>query len=270
MSNWEASCSNGSSNFEAMQLEFLGTGTSQGVPVLNCDCDVCSSDDPRDDRLRCAVLFRTDSQIILVDGGPDMRQQLLRTDVPRLDAVLLTHEHMDHISGMDDLRSYNFKQKRAMPIYANPATAEVVERVYAYAFGENNYPGIPQFDLQRIGKAPFMIGPDKVVPIEVLHYKLPVFGYRIGDITYITDAKTISAKQMQKIEGSKVLAINALRREEHISHLNLDEALELIERIGPEQAYLTHISHLFGQHAEIEQELPSNVHVAYDGLVVDA
>lgn len=252
-----------------MRLEFLGTGTSQGVPVINCDCSVCSSSDSKDKRLRCSVMFRTPTQNILVDGGPDMRQQLLRTEVDRLDAVLLTHEHMDHISGMDDLRAFNFRQKMALPIYANRATTIAVKRVYEYVFNNNRYPGVPQFDMRLIPRDPFMVGKDQVVPIKVMHYMLPVLGFRIGDITYITDAKTITESELEKIKGSRILVLNALRREEHISHLNLKEALDLIDQLRPDRAYLTHISHLFGKHQEIEDELPKGVFVAYDGLSVE-
>jgi phosphoribosyl 1,2-cyclic phosphate phosphodiesterase len=252
-----------------MKLEFLGTGTSQGVPVISCACSVCTSNDPKDKRLRCSVLFRTGQQTILVDAGPDMRQQLLRSGIEELDAVLLTHEHMDHLSGMDDLRPFNFKQGKEMPIFANSDTGSAVRRVYAYAFSNRKYPGVPQFDLRRIDTEPFLVGRDRVIPIEVLHHKLPVLGFRLGDITYITDAKTISSEEKEKVRGSKVLVLNALRREPHPSHLNLDEALRLIAELEPEQAYLTHISHLFGCHQEIQDELPKGVNVAYDGLVIE-
>lgn len=251
-----------------MELEFLGTGTSQGVPVINCDCKVCRSSDARDKRLRCSVLVRTGTETILVDGGPDMRHQLLRTTVPDLDAVLLTHEHMDHVAGLDDLRSFNYRQKRAMPIYADKRTQDAVKRVFSYAFAEKRYPGIPQFELELIDGAPFQIGKTEVVPIEVLHYKLPVWGFRFGDITYITDAKSIASSEKEKIKGSRIVILNALRKEEHLSHFNLDQAIALIKELAPEQAYFTHISHLMGTFEDVAAELPDGINLAYDGLVI--
>ncbi len=251
-----------------MELEFLGTGTSQGVPVIGCDCDVCRSDDKRDKRLRSSVILRSGAQTILVDGGPDMRQQLLRAGVKRLDAVLLTHEHADHIMGLDDLRSFNFRQGGEMPIYADERTQNALRRVYAYAFAEDKYPGIPRFELRTIDPAGFLVGDQQVCPIQVMHYQLPVWGFRMGDITYITDAKTIRSDEKRKIKGSKVLVLNALHKEPHLSHFTLEEALALIDELQPDRAFLTHIGHLMGKHQDVSVELPEGVCIAYDGLMV--
>lgn len=252
-----------------MRLTFLGTGTSQGIPVIACDCRVCHSDDPRDVRTRSSVLVEVDDHHLLIDSGPDLRQQLLREDVRDLSAVLLTHEHMDHIAGMDDLRAFSFLHQppRSIPIYANAATLAAVKRVYAYAFDPRKYPGIPQFDLNTIGKDPFQVGEVNVIPVEVMHLNMPVLGFRIGGLTYITDAKSISEEERAKIAGSDVLVLNALRKEPHISHLDLGEALQLISELRPKRAYLTHISHMMGRHEELD--LPPNVHLAHDGLQVD-
>ncbi|HQV38005.1 MAG: MBL fold metallo-hydrolase [Flavobacteriales bacterium] len=251
-----------------MQLTFLGTGTSQGVPVIACACAVCRSTDPRDKRTRSSVLVETDGKTLLIDAGPDFRQQMLREGVPDLDAVLLTHEHMDHIAGMDDLRAISFAHEppRPVPIYADEATLNAVRRVYAYAFSGSQYPGMPQYHLHTIGREPFVAAGIPVVPVEVMHYHMPVLGFRIGRLTYITDAKSISPEEKRKIRGSEVLVVNALRKKEHISHFNLQEALALIEELEPGRAYLTHISHFMGLHAEVE--LPPHVHIAHDGLKV--
>ena len=252
-----------------MQLPFFGTGTSQGVPVIACDCAVCRSTDPRDNRTRSSVLVETGGKAILIDAGPDFRQQMLREGVRDLDAVLLTHEHMDHIAGMDDLRAISFAHEppRPVPIYADEATLNAVRRVYAYAFSGSHYPGMPQFDLHAIGRDAFEAAGIPVVPVEVMHYRMPVLGFRIGGLTYITDARSVSPEEKQKIRGTEVLVVNALRKEEHISHFNLQQALELIEELKPGRAYLTHISHLMGLHAEVK--LPPHVQIASDGLKVE-
>lgn len=249
------------------QLTFLGTGTSQGVPVVGCDCAVCSSTDARDQRLRSAALVEVGATRLLIDAGPDLRQQMLRAGADHLDAVLLTHEHMDHIAGIDDLRAFNYRQQRAMDIHANAATLAAVRRVYHYAFTERRYPGVPELELRPIS-GPFGIGAARVEPFEVLHGALPVLGFRIGGLAYITDAKTIPDAVVERLRGTELLVLNALRRSEHPTHLNLEQALEAVRRIGPQRAYFTHISHLLGAHAEVSAELPSGVALAHDGLMV--
>jgi phosphoribosyl 1,2-cyclic phosphate phosphodiesterase len=252
-----------------IQVTFLGTGTSQGVPVIACGCRVCSSEDSKDDRLRTSVMIRYDGKNYVIDSGPDFRQQMLREKVGALEAVVFTHEHKDHIAGLDDVRAYNYKQKKDMPVYGSSRVEIALHREFHYAFGDNPYPGVPRLDFRRIDDNPFEINGMTWTPIEVMHYMLPVQGFRIGDFTYITDAKSISDEEIEKAKGSKVLVLNALRLEEHISHFNLEQALAMIEVMKPERAYLTHISHLFGTHSEIENMLPENVFVAYDGLKID-
>ena len=250
------------------QVTFLGTGTSQGVPVITCECDVCQSSDRRDKRLRTSVLIEVNGTNIVVDTGPDFRQQMLREKVKTLDAVLFTHEHKDHVSGMDDIRAFNYSSKRAIDIYASERTEIGLKKEFHYVFSDDPYPGIPKVNLYRIDSVPFLVNGIKVIPIDVLHHELPVKAFRIADFTYITDANFISPSEIKKVEGTKVLVINALRKTPHISHFTLDEALELIQKIGPEQAYITHLSHLMGKHADLEQELPANVYAAFDGLKV--
>lgn len=252
-----------------MRFTFLGTGTSQGVPVIGCECPVCRSDDPRDKRLRSSALVETQGRRLLIDAGPDLRQQLLRAGVKDLDAVLLTHEHMDHIAGMDDLRAISFAHEppKAVDVHADRSTLEAVRRVYQYAFAQTRYPGIPEFSLHTVERSAFHAGGVDVLPVEVMHLHMPVLGYRIGGLTYITDAKTIPDAEKDKVRGCEVLVLNALRHQAHIAHLNLSEALALVEELRPGRAYLTHISHWLGKHADVE--LPPNVMLAYDGLVVD-
>ncbi|UTW62074.1 MBL fold metallo-hydrolase [bacterium SCSIO 12741] len=251
-----------------MRMTFLGTGTSQGIPVIGSTHPVCLSDDPKDTRLRSSVWIEVDGRSWVIDTGPDFRQQMLTHKVPKLDAILFTHEHRDHTAGFDDVRPYNFMQKRPMEIYAQPRVCEALKRDFAYVFAANRYPGAPSANLHELDGSPFQLDGIEVTPIEVMHMNLPVLGYRIGDLTYITDAKTITSEEKEKIKGSKVLVLNSLRIEEHYSHLNLEEALALVEELKPERAYFTHISHLLGFHREVSAELPENVYLAYDGLTV--
>lgn len=254
-----------------IKITVLGSGTSQGVPVIACSCAVCRSEDQRDKRFRCSVLIEVGEYTYVVDTGPDFRQQMLRAGVRRLDAVLFTHEHKDHLAGLDDVRAFNFIQRRDMPIYCTARVEEALRREFHYVFAADKYPGVPALQLERISKDEVFVLPGevRVHPVEVLHYKMPVLGFRIGDFSYITDAKTISSTELEKLKGTKILIVNALRKEEHLSHFNLEEALNFIADVGPEKAYLTHISHLFGTQREIEKLLPEGVFVAYDGLTIE-
>ena len=218
-----------------MKVTFLGTGTSQGVPIITCTCVVCSSTDPRDNRLRTSVLIETEHTNIVIDTGPDFRQQMLRENVHKVDAILFTHGHKDHTAGFDDIRGFNWKTKEAMEVYSNEEVEIVLKRDFHYAFAEHKYPGVPNLNLNVIQNKNFMIRDIPITPIEVLHYKLPVFGYRIGDFSYITDANFISESEKEKLKGSKVLVLNALRKSEHISHFTLDQAVAIASEIGAEQ-----------------------------------
>jgi len=251
-----------------MKVTFLGTGTSQGVPIITCTCVVCSSTDPRDNRLRTSVLIETERTNIVIDTGPDFRQQMLRENVHKVDAILFTHGHKDHTAGFDDIRGFNWKTKEAMEVYSNEEVEIVLKRDFHYAFAEHKYPGVPNLNLNVIQNKNFMIRDIPITPIEVLHYKLPVFGYRIGDFSYITDANFISESEKEKLKGSKVLVLNALRKSEHISHFTLDQAVAIASEIGAEQTYLIHMSHQMGLHVEVDSELPEGINLAYDGLAV--
>ncbi len=251
-----------------MKVTFLGTGTSQGVPVIACDCPVCSSLDYRDKRLRSSIHLEIDGKSLVVDTGPDFRQQMIREKIHHLDGILFTHEHKDHTAGLDDIRSYNFLQKKDMPIYGTKKVLNQIKREFAYIFEEVRYPGIPSVIAQEITKEPFIAEGIKVIPIEVMHYRLPVFGFRFGDFTYITDAKYIDDAELEKVKGSKVLVLNALQKTHHLSHFTLDEAIQLVNQIKPESAYFTHISHRLGTHQDVELILPPNIHLAYDGLKI--
>lgn len=257
------------SNQDSMKVTLLGTGTSQGVPVIACNCRVCSSTDPRDTRLRCAVLIEEGGSCLLIDAGPDFRQQMLKYRVANLDAVLLTHEHADHIFGLDDIRSYNWVRKAPMDIFCEKRVAAHLKTTFNYAFAEIKYPGTPQMDLLTIDGNPFVVSGINVVPIRLFHHRLPVYGFRIGRFAYLTDFNRIEEDELAKLQGVEFLVICALRRKGHISHLSLGEALELIRKINPKQAFLTHMSHEMGLHAELSAELPEGVTPAYDGLVIE-
>ncbi|MFV0553519.1 MAG: MBL fold metallo-hydrolase [Mangrovibacterium sp.] len=251
-----------------IQITFLGTGTSQGVPTIACHCSVCTSEDEKDKRLRSSVLIEVDDKQILIDAGPDFRQQMLRNKQQRIDAVLLTHEHVDHMYGLDDIRAFNKVQQSAVHIYAENRVLEALKQVYSYVFAPVRFGGLPEMELHEIEHKPFEIEGVKIIPIRGLHYMLPVFGYRIGNFAYLTDMNTISEEEKQKLHGLDVLVLGAVHKKPHISHLNLEQALQLIEELKPRQAYLTHISHHMGLHAEEDALLPANVHLAYDELVV--
>ena len=252
-----------------MKITFLGTGTSQGIPLIGCRCAVCSSNDSRDKRLRTSVMVEDGESVFVIDSGPDFRQQMLREKVSRLDAVIFTHEHKDHIAGLDDVRAFNYLQNKPMSVYASKRVQESLKREFAYVFSGEEYPGIPKLEMHTIHDSiPFTIGATAFIPIEVLHYKLPVLGFRIGGFSYVTDANFIADAEKEKLKGSEVLVINALRKEKHISHFSLEEALALVEELQPSMAYLVHISHQLGLHAEIDRELPPQVRCAWDGLKI--
>lgn len=252
-----------------MIITFLGTGTSQGVPVIACNCEVCTSTNPHDNRLRTSVLLEAERQVIVIDSGPDFRYQMLRAGVKHLDAIVFTHEHKDHIAGLDDIRAFNYKQQKAIDVYAEPRVQEALKKEFSYIFHHIKYPGVPELVLHNIGLEPFDIGKVHFTPIEVMHYKLPVLGFRIKDFTYITDAKTVSEAERQKIKGSKILVINALQFDKHISHFTFDEAIAFAEEMGAETTYFTHISHRLGRHTDISAQLPPSIKLAYDGLKLE-
>ncbi len=251
-----------------MKVTFLGTGTSQGVPVIGCTCEVCCSLDYRDKRLRSSVHLDIDGLSLVIDTGPDFRQQMLREDINKLDAVILTHAHRDHTSGIDDVRAYNFLQSMNMPVYGTSETLSQIKNDFAYIFGPDNYPGLPRLDLHTITENSFLLSTTTITPLPVLHLRLPVLGFRVGDFSYITDANFIPDATYEKLKGTKALVINALQREKHISHFNLTEAIGIVKKINPEKAYFTHISHKMGLHAEVNKEIPENVSLAVDGLQI--
>lgn len=253
----------------AIKVTFLGTGTSQGIPVIACNCAVCKSENPKDNRTRTSILISIGDKNIVVDTGPDFRFQMLRENVQTLDAILFTHEHKDHISGLDDIRAFNYASQSAMNIYVTETVFAALQREFHYVFDGTNYPGIPQVKVNFFKDNPFNLFGENIIPIEVMHYKLPVSAFRIRNFTYITDANFIDEKNLQKIDGTEILVINALRREAHISHFTLQDALQLIEKIKPKKAYLIHMSHLLGLHDEVSGELPENVELAWDGLQIE-
>ncbi len=253
-----------------MKVTFLGTGTSQGIPVIACECSVCQSLDFRDKRLRTSIHIEIDGKSFVIDTGPDFRQQMLRERIKQLDAVIFTHEHKDHTAGMDDVRAFNFLQKKEMPIYAERRVVEQLKMEFSYVFSDKKYPGVPQILPKLInGIDPFEVDDIKFIPIQVMHLNLPVLGFRIENFTYITDANHIETAQKDKIKGSEVLVINALQREKHISHFNLQEAIEMADELGAKRTYFTHISHKMGLHTEVESELPEGIALAHDGLVIE-
>ena len=251
-----------------MKLTFLGTGTSQGVPVVACQCAVCLSDNPKDKRLRASVMIEDEDLRLVIDAGPDFRQQMLMHQVRHLNGILLTHEHTDHIFGLDDIRAFNWVQGQPTDIYAEERVQIAIRRIFDYVFAPYTYPGIPQMHLHLIENKPFRIGELEILPIRGFHYKLPVFGFRFRKIAYVTDVNRLEEAEINKLRGLDVLVLNALRKEDHISHYNLSQAIEIISEVKPAKAYLTHMSHQMGFHDEVQKELPENVFLAYDGLMV--
>jgi phosphoribosyl 1,2-cyclic phosphate phosphodiesterase len=252
-----------------MKLTFLGTGTSTGVPVIACNCDVCQSLDTKDKRFRTSAMLTVGDSNLVIDCGPDFRIQMLRHKVDNIDAILFTHAHRDHIAGLDDVRAFNYILNKTVDVYGTVETLAAVKEQFPYIFIPGRYFGAPQLTIHTIDQNPFTIGNTRFIPIEVMHQELKVFGFRINDFTYITDANYIAPEQMKKIEGSKIIVLNALRNSRHVSHFSLEEALDILDKLRPERAYLTHISHFLGIHEIVESKLPPNIHLAYDGLVID-
>ncbi len=252
-----------------MKVTFLGTGTSQGVPVIACDCEVCRSLDYRDKRTRTSIHIEVDGKSIVIDTGPDFREQMLRERINHLDAVIYTHEHKDHTAGLDDVRSYNFKQEMDMPVYGRKPVLQQIKREFAYIFAANKYPGIPKVKLHEIENQPFQVEGIDILPVDVMHYKLPVFGYRIKDFTYITDVNHIPDEEKRKIRGSKVLVLSALQKHSHLSHFNLEQAIAVVKELEIPQAYFIHMGHRMGLHRDIEEELPDGMELAHDGLKIE-
>ncbi len=254
------------------ELTFLGTGTSQGVPIIGCHCPVCDSTDPHDKRLRSSVLIEQNGVRLVIDSGPDFRYQMLREGIDRIDAILYTHGHMDHVGGMDDVRAFNYVMGRAIDLYCEPRVERTLRRIFDYAFAEQRYPGVPEVVLHPIAsdELPFTVHGVEVMPIRGMHYKLPVLGYRVGNIAYLTDMNAIEERELEKIRGVEVLVINALRRDPHLSHFTLDQALDIIAKTRPKRAYLTHISHQMGLYEDLCRVLPEGIFPAYDGLKIKA
>lgn len=252
-----------------LKITFLGTGTSSGVPMIACNCDVCLSKNNKDKRLRTSILIQSYTTTIVIDTTPDFRYQMLRTNTQKLDAVVFTHPHKDHIGGLDDVRAYNFFSNKPMQLFANELTAIAIKNEMHYAFAQNKYPGVPNLVLNHIDVQHFTIGNIILQPIKALHLNMPVLGFRMGDFTYITDANYIDDTEKQKIIGSKILVLNALRKEKHISHFSLNEAIELANELKIPEVYFTHISHQLGKHNEVNSILPKHIKLAYDGLVLD-
>lgn len=251
------------------RLTFLGTGTSQGVPMIGCGCEVCKSQDPRDKRLRASVLVEHEGLRVLVDAGPDFRYQMLRAGVSSLDAILLTHNHKDHTGGLDDIRAFNYHEKRATQIYCEKYVEESLRKEYSYAFEEIKYPGAPEWDVHIIDENPFTIKGVEITPIRGRHFKLPVLGYRFGNIAYCTDMNHIPEEEYSKLQGLDHFIINCVRRGRHISHYSLEQAIEVAEKIGAKHSWLTHLSHQLPCHEELTKELPEGILPAFDGLVIE-
>jgi len=251
------------------KVTFLGSGTSQGIPVIGCGCPVCSSTDPRDKRLRSSILVEYCSKRFLVDAGPDFREQMLRSGSPHLDAILLTHSHIDHTGGLDDVRALNYIEQRSFPIFCEDYVIESLKKQYYYVFSQNKYPGAPEFDIHCISSLPFSIEGVEVVPIRAMHYKLPVLGFRFGDFAYVTDANYIPETEYDKLKGVRYFVVNTVKKTSHISHFSLNEAISVCRKVDAEKSYLTHLSHLLPSHRELLAELPQGIEPAWDGMTIE-
>lgn len=249
-------------------ITFLGTGTSGGVPMIACNCVVCNSSDSKDNRLRSSILIESDTTTLVIDTTPDFRTQILRAKVKKLDAVVFTHPHKDHIAGFDDIKAFNYFHQQPMATYGNQLTIDAMKKEFSYIFSDQKYPGIPEVTLHHIEETPFMVGDLPIIPIRVWHLRMPVLGFRIGDFTYITDANRIDPEELEKIKGSKILVLNALRKEKHLSHFTLQEAIDTASSLQIPQVYFTHVSHQMGLHDTVNKTLPSNMQLAYDNQVI--
>jgi len=253
-------------SYPSLTITFLGTGTSSGVPMIGCDCEVCTSPDKKDKRLRSSIMVESAKTRLVVDTGPDFRYQMLREKIKHLDAIIFTHPHKDHLAGLDDVRAFNFLMRKPMEVYADSLTGEALRRDFYYAFTDTKYPGTPEINMNTITMEPFVVGDIPITPILVWHLKMPVLSFRFGKFTYITDANRIEDSEKEKIKGSDTIVLNALRKKKHIAHFNLEEAIVLAQELKIPTAYLTHISHQLGRHEEVEKELPDGIHLSYDGL----
>lgn len=251
-----------------MVITLLGTGTSSGIPLIGCRCDVCRSLDYRDKRLRVSVYVETQGKCFVIDTGPDFRQQMLREDITQLDAVIFTHQHKDHTAGLDDVRAFNFLQNKDMPVYGRLQVLEQLKREFEYVFADYRYPGIPRLQLHEITNTPFDVLGVTFTPIDVLHHRLPVFGFRIGNFAYLTDVNHIPEAELAKLQNLDVLVLGALQRETHISHFNLQQAIDTVTILKPKVTYFTHLSHKMGRHAEVEKELPAHIRLGFDWLKI--
>ena len=249
-----------------MKVTFLGSGTSQGIPVVACSCDVCKSTNSKDKRLRSSVLIETNDTVLLIDAGPDFRYQMLRKQVGQLDAILITHAHRDHTAGLDDVRSFNFIYRKSMDIYASKNDQKEIKREFSYAFGAVDYPGLPKYNLRTLTDEDFNINGIGITPLRALHRSMEVYGFRIGDFAYITDTNYIPGSTLAQLDNVRYMVVSAVRKEPHVSHYNLEQAVKVLQFINPEMGYVTHLSHLMGFHDEVEKELPPGIRLAYDGL----